>query len=164
MLCLRCQSVHEDLNPDRSAPCCTLYSISMIPNQPWKCLGFFPSNCSLTLDGCLSYRPITPTTYFPDARTTWSSCSPNPRVWLSSGSTENNVSSPGFPGKKKKEKIQVAPEATLSHHPLLFTLPSLETSNPLSVHLLPLLIPVTGRPCGLFSVTSGPKTDIQEHH
>lgn len=31
-------------------------------------------------------------------------------------------------------------------------------SNSLSVHLLPLSIPVTGRPCGLFSVTSGPET------
>lgn len=109
ILCLRSQFTHENLNPDLSASFFILYPISMISNQLWKCLGLFPSKCSPTPDGHLSsYLPMTTTTYFSDAWTIWSSLSPSPRDWLSSGSTESNVSSPGFPGKKKK-KIQVAP-------------------------------------------------------
>lgn len=57
-------------------------------------------------------RSTSPEASFPGAWTTCSSRSWSPRDWLSCGSTDSNVSSPGFP--------------------------------------------VTGRPCGLFSVIRGP--------
>lgn len=122
-----------------------------------KYLGLFPNKCSPTPDGHLSsYLPMTTTTYFSDAWTTWSSLSPSPKDWLSSGSTESNVSSPGFPGKNKsysqKQLYLTIPFSSL--------FPPSETSNSLSMHLLPRPIPVTGRPCGLFNVTSGPETYI----
>lgn len=125
-----------------------------------KCLSLFPSSYAPTADGCLSfYLPLTPTTYFPDARTTWSSCSPSPRDWLSSGSTESNVSSPGFPGGNKRKSTSCSQRQLYPTFPdsLHYFVPS-ETSKPLSLHLFPLPIPVTGRPSGLFKVTRGPET------
>lgn len=165
MLCLRSQFVHEDLNPDLPVPSCTLHSISTIPNQPWKYLGLFPSNCSLTLDGYLPPPFLSPPPL--TSQMLGQSGAPAPQA-PGTGSALAALTTMSallvFLEKRKKKKIQVALEAILSHHPLLFTIPSLETSNLLSEHLLPLLLPVTGRPCGLFNVTNGPKTYIQEHH
>lgn len=122
--------MHKDLIPELSTfSSFSLYPTSVIPNQPMENVSVFSQAAVPHLNGSLSsYLPITLTTYFPDARTTWSSRSPSPRHWLNSGSTETNVSSPGFPGKKKKkkkEKSKLLPLATLSPPCLLFT-----TSSP----------------------------------
>lgn len=106
--------MHKDLNPDLSTSSSfSLFPTSVIPKQPVENVCLFLSSSAPIPNRCLSsYLPITSTTYFPDARTTWSSCSPSPRDQLSSGSTDSNVSSPGFPREKQKEDYKLLSETT----------------------------------------------------
>lgn len=96
--------VHKDLNPDLSVPS-SLHPSSMIPNQPMENVSAYSQATvpSPKTEACPATFLSLSTTYFPDAWTTWSSRSLSPRDWLSSGNTENKVSSPGFPGGKKKK-------------------------------------------------------------
>lgn len=123
----------------------------MIPKQPVENVCLFLSSSAPIPNRCLSsYLPITSTTYFPDDRTTWSSCSPSPRDRLSSGSTESSVSSPGFPMEKKKGRPQVALRDNIpslqycllsdtSKYPSLhlFSLPYLSLADPVACSVSP---------------------------
>lgn len=148
--------MHKDLNPDLSTSSSfSLSPTSVIPKQPVENVCLFLSSSAPIPNRCLSsYLPITSTTYFPDARTTWSSCSPSPRDRPSSGSTDSNVSSPGFPMEKKRKTTSCSQR----QHPFSSILSALRhIKTPFTASLFP-AIPVTGRPCGLFSVTRGPET------
>lgn len=136
MLCLRSPTVHEDMNPDLSAPSCTLYSISMFPSQPWRCLGFFQSHCSLTLGGCLSHLPISlPLTSQMLGQPGAPPAPQAPGTGSALAALRAMSALLVFLGGKKRKKYKLLHRQL---YPIIpFTIPSLETSNPLAGHLLP---------------------------
>lgn len=161
MFCPRSQFAHENLNPDLSASFFILYPISMIPNQLWK--------MSWLISKQVFPNPRWTPVFLPsyDHHHLLLRCLDNLELPLSKpqGLAQlwqhwEQCQLSWFPWKKKEKKKSCSQRQLYLTIPFssLF-LPS-ETSNPLSVHLLPRPIPVTGRPCGLFNVTSGPETYI----
>lgn len=82
--------------------------------------------------------PRAVSTHFPGARTTWSSPCPSPRAWLSFGSTESNVSSPGLPEKRERTRCQSAIHPSPPHQPLPpYLCPYLSQADPVAYSVSP---------------------------
>lgn len=153
--------MHKDLNPDLSTSSSfSLYPTSVIANQPKENASVYSQVVMPPpqMDACpstfLSPPPLT-------SQMLGQPGAPAPRA-PGTGSAPGALRATSallvFLGEIKG-RVQVAPRGNfippfLSLH---YFVPS-ETSKPLSLHLFPLPIPVTGRPSGLFNVTRGPET------
>lgn len=126
------------------------------------CLSLFPSNCSLTQDGGLSYySPITAHHLLPRCLDNLELPIPKPQWLAQLWQHREQCQLPWFSwGEKKRRKSTSCSQRPLAscHHLLLFIIQSLRAIKPIPLPPLPLTIPVTGRPGGLFSVTRGPRT------